>query len=108
MPTGKPNPNIHSENPGSFTEQFNQNVDYTRDKSQSQSQGKATAGSQSQWHQGLRSTLLNPTADSFGAQEPTKQVSIDSTNAGVDHSKSSYHFTAANLAHPSDRAGPDE
>jgi hypothetical protein len=41
-------------------------------------------------------------------QGPAKEVSIDSTNAGVDHSKSSYHFTAANLAHPSDRAGPEE
>ncbi|KAL2853372.1 hypothetical protein BJY01DRAFT_244160 [Aspergillus pseudoustus] len=107
MPTGKPNPNLHSDNPEGFTEHFNENVDYTRDKSQAE--GKAATGGQSQWHQGLRSTTLNPTADSFGEQEePAKQVSIDSTNAGVDHSKSSYHFTAAGLSHPSDRAGPEE
>ncbi|KAL3467540.1 hypothetical protein BJX64DRAFT_144896 [Aspergillus heterothallicus] len=106
MSTGKQNPNIHTDDPESFTEHFNQNVDYTRDKSQSQ--GKAATGGQSQWNQGLRSTTLNPTADSFGEQEPAKEISIDSTNAGVDHRKSSYHFTAANLAHPSDRAGPEE
>jgi hypothetical protein len=66
MPTGKPNPNIHSDDPESFTEHFNQNVDYTRDKSQNQ--GKATTGGQSEFHQGLRSTTMNPTADSFGKQ----------------------------------------
>jgi hypothetical protein len=44
----------------------------------------------------------------FIQQGRAEEVSIDSTNAGVDHSKSSYHFTAADLPHPSDRAGPEE
>jgi hypothetical protein len=63
MPTGKPNP---SDDPESFTEHFNQNADYTRDKSQNQ--GKEATGSQSEHRQGLRSTTMNPTAESFGQQ----------------------------------------
>ncbi|KAL5342453.1 hypothetical protein BJX70DRAFT_322632 [Aspergillus crustosus] len=111
-----PNPN----DPQSFTGHFNENVDYTRDKASSQGEGEnlaqtqadAQAHVQTQHAPTLKTDPIEVGAsDDFGASDQPAtlaQTSIDSTNAGVDHRRTSYSFTAATLAHPDDKTGPDE
>ncbi|KAL3481927.1 hypothetical protein BJX99DRAFT_253052 [Aspergillus californicus] len=81
----------------SFTDRFNENVDYSQDKSHTvggKNVAQAQADAQDQ-DQGVGVDI--------GDQRATEiQTSIDSTNAGVDHSRSRYSFTAETLAHPED------
>ncbi|KAL4752471.1 hypothetical protein BDW72DRAFT_192020 [Aspergillus terricola var. indicus] len=132
-----PNSNLNTGRTGngSFTDQFNANVDYTRSKmGQSQSHGdrtgmgqsetqaygqnlaQAQADAQNEAQAGTAPAPRGPAVGTGGAalgddfnKGPSElETSIDSTNAGVDHRRTSYSFTAATLAHPNDRAGPDE
>ncbi|KAL2822373.1 hypothetical protein BDW59DRAFT_163798 [Aspergillus cavernicola] len=98
-----PNPN----DPESFTSHFNENVDYTRDKSQAMGQGQSgqnVAQTQSDAQNQSSAAMDTATGSSdIGSQRATEaQTSIDSTNAGVDHSRSRYSFTAETLPHPED------
>ncbi|KAL4989190.1 hypothetical protein BDW68DRAFT_176121 [Aspergillus falconensis] len=137
-----PNPNLNTGRAhqgggsGSFTDHFNANVDYTRNK-MGQGQGDTTGmgqpESQSSFGQNLAQTQADaqneaqagtsraprgPAVGTGGSatasggdigKDPSElETSIDSTNAGVDHRRTSYSYTAATLAHPNDRAGPDE
>ncbi|KAL4818669.1 hypothetical protein BDW67DRAFT_182819 [Aspergillus spinulosporus] len=124
-----PNSNLNTGRTGnsSFADQFNANVDYTRSR-MGQSQGDTTGMGQSET-QTRGQNLAQAQADAqneaqagtaagtgssgalgndFSKGPSELETSIDSTNAGVDHRRTSYSFTAATLAHPNDRAGPDE
>ncbi|KAL4915491.1 hypothetical protein BDW62DRAFT_188327 [Aspergillus aurantiobrunneus] len=106
--TSRMNPNINPTQGESFTDQFNENVDYTRDKTQ------ATTTGMGQGQQGPNLAQSQAEAEdqaARGNQRATEaQTSIDSTNAGVDHRRTSYSFTAATLSHPDERTGlgPEE
>ncbi|KAL4766501.1 uncharacterized protein BDW70DRAFT_4562 [Aspergillus foveolatus] len=131
------NPNLNTGRTGnsSFTDQFNANVDYTRSKmgqgrgdttgmgqSETQTYGQnlaqAQADAQNEVQAGTAPASRGPAVgtgssganlgDDFSKGPSELETSIDSTNAGVDHRRTSYSFTAATLAHPNDRAGPDE
>ncbi|KAL6237751.1 hypothetical protein BDW75DRAFT_237981 [Aspergillus navahoensis] len=137
-----PNPNLDTgrtqpgDGSGSFTDQFNANVDYTRNKmsqgqddttargptetqsSFGQNLAQAQADAQNEAQAGTAPAPRDPavaiggsattSGDDIGKDPSELETSIDSTNAGVDHRRTSYSFTAATLAHPNDRAGPDE
>ncbi|BCS26130.1 uncharacterized protein APUU_50841A [Aspergillus puulaauensis] len=120
------NPNVNLNESESFTEHFNENVDYTRDKAQATSEdiGMDIGQDQNQRGENLAQTQADAQAQTgsgmntggtgaFGSdnQRATEaQTSIDSTNAGVDHRRTSYSFTADTLAHPDYRykTGPEE
>ncbi|KAL4944412.1 hypothetical protein BDV06DRAFT_187257 [Aspergillus oleicola] len=102
--------------PESMADHFNANVDYTRSKD------KATAGvgrahpsqsvnlAQTQADAQARGPTMTTSTDTsgagvFGADDLDEasgepRISIDSTNAGVDHRRTSYSYTAATLGHP--------
>ncbi|KAL4977007.1 hypothetical protein BDW66DRAFT_150544 [Aspergillus desertorum] len=143
-----PNPNLNTGRThpgggsGSFTDQFNANVDYTRNKMMGQGHGDTTgmgqtdtegtfkqgsfgqnlaqaqADAQNEAQAGTAPAPRGPAVGTGGSAATSEddtgkgpselETSIDSTNAGVDHRRTSYSFTAATLAHPNDRAGPDE
>ncbi|KAL4873822.1 hypothetical protein BDV12DRAFT_53552 [Aspergillus spectabilis] len=123
--TSRMSRNRNVNDPESFTGHFNENVDYTRDKASSQGHGENLAQTQADAQAHVQSHVQSqgdaPTmkADPIGAgggndfgagdQNATlAQTSIDSTNAGVDHRRTSYSFTAATLSHPDDKTAPDE
>ncbi|KAI9371000.1 hypothetical protein BJX61DRAFT_544111 [Aspergillus egyptiacus] len=108
-----------------FTDPFNPNVDYTRGKGDGSGPNVAQVQSDAQNASastmdtsaggggfdpataatgGPGSGLFEPTSSAgTGAVDPNAteiQTSIDSTNAGVDHSRTRYSFTAETLAHP--------
>ncbi|KAL4880934.1 hypothetical protein BJY04DRAFT_218775 [Aspergillus karnatakaensis] len=113
------NPNVND--PSSFTGHFNENVDYTRDKASSQGHGENLAQTQADAQAHIQSQTGGPSMKAdrtragagMGAVAGDKnatlaETSIDSTNAGVDHRRTSYSFTAATLSHPDDKTAPDE
>ncbi|KAL4809296.1 hypothetical protein BDV18DRAFT_157054 [Aspergillus unguis] len=141
--TSRTNANAARDQASSFTEQFNQNADYTRHQQPSQfddttgmgqpigteAEGENVAKVQSD-AQARGPTMTTSSENTFGGEYGSKlpgegdmagvgsaaggqraseaQTSIDSTNAGVDHRRTSYSFTAATLAHANDRFGPEE
>ncbi|KAL4934531.1 uncharacterized protein BDV17DRAFT_249504 [Aspergillus undulatus] len=107
--------------PQSFAERFNENVDYARAHGKGATTGMGRAHpsvnvAQTQSDAQARGPTMTTSTDTSGAgvlgtDDQTAgeaQTSIDSTNAGVDHRRTSYSFTAATLSHPDDRTGPEE
>merc|ERR1712187_772717 len=117
--TSRMNPNVNLNESESFTEHFNENVDYNRDKAQSTSEDMDMDMGQGQSQRGenLAQTQADAQAQTGSGMNTTDnhrateaQTSIDSPNAGVDHRRTSYSFTADTLAHPDYRyrTGPEE